>query len=211
MVSNSRSEQDLDLLQRWREGDQAAGNCLVRWHYSSVFRFFRSKLPSQLEDLTQEVFTRAFADGERFDSERGSFRSYLLGIARHLVLQQLRKDGRGVRVRRVEAASVCALAGSPSVPLAAAQELQLLLRALCSLPIALQMTLELYYWEGLSCDELAHVLAIPRGTVMSRLARARQALRRRLLEMNAPTAVRLSAVRDLDRWARELASALERE
>jgi RNA polymerase sigma-70 factor (ECF subfamily) len=45
------------------------------------------------------------------------------------------------------------------------------------LPLDLQTALELHYWEELSTAELAEVLAIPQGTVKTRLFRAREQLR----------------------------------
>ena len=50
----------------------------------------------------------------------------------------------------------------------------MVLAALQHIPLELQMTLELYYWEELEVTEIAEVLEIPLGTVKSRMSRGRR-------------------------------------
>jgi RNA polymerase sigma-70 factor (ECF subfamily) len=83
--------------------------------------------------------------------------------------------------------SVCDAGGSPS-QFAAVREAQAqVLDALHRLPLDLQITLELHYWEEMSVAEIAVVLEIPPGTVKSRLHRARERLREVLMEGGAST------------------------
>ena len=100
-------------------------------------------------------------------------------------------------------------AGSPSEHVALREEQRLLLAALRRLPLDLQITLELYYWEHLPVADIAAVLGVPDGTVKSRLARARDGLRRRIAELAASDHVRTGTLKDLDGWARSLRDVLD--
>ena len=68
--------EDRDLLERWKDGDKAAGAELFDRHYQQVTRFFRSKTKGTPEDLVQRTFVGLI---EALPSYRGagSFRSFL--------------------------------------------------------------------------------------------------------------------------------------
>jgi RNA polymerase sigma factor (sigma-70 family) len=170
---------DAMLLRAWACGDSAAGSSLVRRHFPAVFRFFRTKVDRGVEDLAQRTFLACVESRDRFRGD-GSFRSFVLGIARMQLLRHLQRE----RPRAVEPFSSRRLAlqqtrvfTSPTGTLAEREEHRLLLMALRRLPLDLQMLLELHYWEGLSVADLARVLEIPAGTVKTRLFRARRMLR----------------------------------
>jgi RNA polymerase sigma-70 factor (ECF subfamily) len=82
------------------------------------------------------------------------------------------------------------------------QEQRLLLRALRQLPIDVQITLQLFYWENLSRAEIARVLDVEINTVKSRLQRGKEALRERIVALDPATGT--VTVRDFDRWAASL-------
>jgi RNA polymerase sigma-70 factor (ECF subfamily) len=77
---------------------------------------------------------------------------------------------------------VCDASDSPSRFAAERQEQAQVLDALHRLPLDLQITLELHYWEEMTVAEIAVVLEIPVGTVKSRLHRARDRLRELLAD-----------------------------
>ncbi|MEM6997249.1 MAG: sigma factor, partial [Myxococcota bacterium] len=72
---------DLQLWRGWRDGDAASGNELVQRHFTSIFRFFRGKVPAHADELTQQTFLACIEAKDRF-RDGNSFRSYLFGIAR---------------------------------------------------------------------------------------------------------------------------------
>jgi RNA polymerase sigma factor (sigma-70 family) len=76
---------------------------------------------------------------------------------------------------------------SPSRLFAFAQERRILLRALFQLPPEFRKVLTLLYWDGCSVEDIAEELDIPVGTVKSRLARGRAALKEQLLTMKLPS------------------------
>ena len=176
-------EDDLALLSRWRGGDAAAGNELVRRHFSAVYRFFWNKVPDGVADLAQQTFL-ALVEGQARVPDRAGFRAYLLGVARYKLVHHLRGRYRKDAVFSPARVSVLDVqrdpGSSPTHRLAQDEQRELLDRALRSLPLDQQITLELHYWNELSVEEIAAVLERSPGTIKSRLHRARLQLRTRI-------------------------------
>jgi RNA polymerase sigma-70 factor (ECF subfamily) len=169
---------DFELLEAWRAGDELAGNTLVRRHFSSVYRFFRSKLDEHVEDLTQQVLL-ALVEGRARLRDQANFRAYLFGIARRTLMMHLRGRYRAGKVFSPTDQSIHELAisdGSMGELLAARREQRLLVEALRSIPVDFQIVVELFYWEELSVAEIAEITEVAPGTVKSRLSRARAML-----------------------------------
>lgn len=177
------TDPDLDLLTRWRAGDNTAGSALVKRHFATLLRFFSNKARGQEEDLIQQTFMACVEakNGFRGDS---SFRAYLFGLARFQLLTHYRKRYRHPALEPVTT-SLQAPGTSPTGALARREERQLLDLALQSVPTDQQIVLELFYWEGLSAPEIAQVLSIPENTVYSRVRRAKRHVRDALAAMPA--------------------------
>ena len=197
------SADDFELLAHWRAGDAGAGQQLVRKHTRSLHRFFASKAPDALDDLVQASFLACVEARDRF-REGSTFRTFVLAVARKILLKHYRKRMRHDRAMAVEEASADSLSPSPSFSAALREEVRLLLVALRRIPIDQQIAIELFYWEGLSVGEVAEVLEIAPGTVKSRLARAREALREAILGGDAAPELARSTAEELERWAAEL-------
>lgn len=74
--------EDHALLLAWRSGQRDAGRTLIARHYAAVFRFFYGKVGvATCEDLAQQTFEALCRRPDAFRGQ-GSFRAYLLGIAR---------------------------------------------------------------------------------------------------------------------------------
>src|SRR6267142_5178822 len=86
--------EDGELLRSMLAGDEEALATLYRRRQGSVFRFAlqMSGSPALAEDVTQEVFMALLRDGTTYDSARGPLNWFLLGIARNLVRQRLRRE-----------------------------------------------------------------------------------------------------------------------
>lgn len=167
-------ESDIDLLSRWGEGSREAGETLFDRHFATVHRFFRNKVGSELEDLVQQTFLACVEARSSFRME-ASFKTFLLGIARHQLYTHYRK-------RRKDPVdftltSLRDMGTSPTGILARREREGLLMDALQRMPIESQLILELAYGEGLDGVEIASVLSVPVNTVYSRLSRARSRLR----------------------------------
>ena len=179
---------DEELLRAWRGGDREAGNTLVDRHFKTVYRFFRSKVDEDAEDLTQKTFLASLEGLDRLRRDR-DFRAYLLGIARHVLFRRFRTTKTRARLDDFLVMSADELHGSPSQMIADRQERKLLLRGLRAIPIDQQICLELHYWENMAVADIAEVLGIAPGTVKSRLHRAREQLRKRIGEIEADPAL----------------------
>jgi RNA polymerase sigma factor (sigma-70 family) len=190
---------DDELFGAWCAGDARAGEALWDRHSRSVLRFFRNKVPWPVAtDLAQ----RTIEHGLHLRQPVASFRCYLLGIARHQLLDHLRAEQRKKRrTGELEQLVIEDVAGSPEDAMLAKRERRLLLRALRRLPQVLQIALELRYWEQLSDREIAEVLEVPLGTVKSRILAGRAALRKLIEEQaESPDEIR-STLDSLDSWA----------
>jgi RNA polymerase sigma-70 factor (ECF subfamily) len=203
--------EDLELLHAWRDGDAPAGNELFRRHFRRVYRFFRTKVDDGIDDLIQRTFLGCIEAVERFRGD-ASFKTFLLAIARNQLLLHFRDRARRQQ-REPGEASISQLAGtgSPSTVALRHEEQSILLAALRELPLDLQITIELFYWEQLGVAEIGEVLGIPAGTVKSRLSRARDSLRRAIEQADAGRDEKSRTLHDLDRWAASLREALDEE
>jgi RNA polymerase sigma factor (sigma-70 family) len=189
---------DFELLERWEQGSLGAGNELFERYFDEVYRFFEHKTDQDAADLVQRTFLACLESRGRFQ-RNSSFRTYLYGIARNLLHGYWRQKKRASF--DVGASTLRDLGQSPSNAIAERHERRLLLEALRSIPLDLQIALELYYWENLGAPELAEVLEIPEGTVRSRLRRAREALEKRLGELEASPERLASTLASLEGWA----------
>ncbi|MEO1480678.1 MAG: RNA polymerase sigma factor [Myxococcota bacterium] len=186
---------DWALLRAWRGGDSAAGGILFERYAATVIRFFRSKTDTDVDDLVQDTFF-ACSRGDRAIEGHRAFRSYLLGVARHKLYDSLSRRGREPFDPMTQSATD--LGASPFSEIARAQESQLVLRALRAVPLDFQVTLELFYWDELSGEEIAEVTGVSPHTVRSRLARGRERLK---MEIERLTRRELRA-EDLERITR---------
>src|ERR1700712_5509523 len=85
---------DLELVARWKAGDQRAATLLGERHAEAVSRFVSSLgARHDAEDVVQETFVRAFGSIDGFRGE-SSLRTWLFTIARRLVLDHRRVDRR---------------------------------------------------------------------------------------------------------------------
>ncbi|MCA9653874.1 MAG: sigma-70 family RNA polymerase sigma factor [Myxococcales bacterium] len=192
---------DIELLQAWRDGDDARGQELCMRYFEPVARFFANKLGDQTSDLVQDTFLALVQGRDRLHDDT-RFRSYLFGIAYNVLKKHLTR--RYQMPEDFETRSLCDLAPGAETMLREAEHLRLLKSALRRIPLNLQVALELRYWESLSSMEIAQVLGIAPSTVRTHLARARTMLEEALrAEAEAPD-VAESTISNLDAWAQQL-------
>lgn len=141
-------------------------------HAVRVAGYLAWRVGSELaEDLTAEVFARAFRARRRYRPEHDTPLPWLLGIASHLVADHRRAERR--RLRALERlAAITPLVSHDAAPALGAE----LIAHLRRLPRAERDTLLLVVWGELTYEEAAFALGIPVGTVRSRIARARRRL-----------------------------------
>ena len=170
------------LIERAQHGDADAFGMLVRTYLGRVYRVAHAIVRNEDEaaDIAQDTFVRAFRRIDRFDTERPLF-PWLYQIARNLALNRI------ARVRKRETAlpeydTLLAVGPGPEETAVAAGESERVRRAVASLSEQHRAVIELNHFQECSYREIAEILGIPIGTVMSRLYHARQRLRKLLDE-----------------------------
>lgn len=165
---------DAEALARVARGDVGALGELYDRHAAALLAFAsRCTSGHDAEDLVQATFVRAARAAASFDARSSSARSWLFGITAHLVQERRRSFARLARaLLRFEvpgASHACA-----SGPSDDRNDLQ---KGLQRLTETKRVVLLLAEVEGFTCEEIATMLAIPVGTVWTRLHHARRELR----------------------------------
>jgi len=190
---------ELDLLERWRNGDKLAEDQLLRRYFDVFYRFFANKVSGDVDDLVQQTITALVKSRDNFE-RRSSFRAYALSIARFQLYEFVRARKRVSSLFEYDSISAFDLSPSPSALAAEYHQNTLLLEALRRIPLSFQVALELHYWEELSGPELAEVLGVPVDTVYSRLRKARALVKEQLSALAGLAAPQ----RQSARWDHEL-------
>ncbi|WP_027460215.1 RNA polymerase sigma factor [Deinococcus murrayi] len=161
---------DETLLRRMAEGDEAA---LIELHrrYVRLLTALGYRMLRQREDVdacVQDAFFNAWRHAGRFDPSRARAKTWLVSIAHHRFLQQLRD--------RPEVGLELADWDAPT-PAPDHEGRVLVGRALSVLDPAQRELIELAYYRGHSHSELAALTGLPLGTVKSRLRSALERMR----------------------------------
>lgn len=175
------------LIRSAQRGDLEAFNQLVLLYQGFLYRLALNILRDEdaASDATQQALLSAFRNLRGFRG--GSLRSWLGRILVNACYDQLRRNARS-RTLPLEILNQDDEEMEPSLwladpgpsPEARAEENELreaIQTSVRALPAPYRLALQLVDLEGLSYEEAAAALAVPKGTVKSRLARARNALR----------------------------------
>jgi RNA polymerase sigma-70 factor (ECF subfamily) len=163
-------ETDPTLIRAAAAGDIAAFEQIVRDHQQSVWRFLRRLLGDAdvAEDVAQETFLRVYRRLPTFGFE-SRFSTWVFQVARNAGIDELRARERRARLERTLAPADSATQGAGE----ARAEID---AALASLAVAQREALLLVEVLGLRYADAAAVLAVPPGTVKSRVFAARERL-----------------------------------
>jgi RNA polymerase sigma-70 factor (ECF subfamily) len=181
------------LLESCRQGNPEAFARLVALHEAMVFNLALRMLGDREDarELAQDVFLQVYRTLHRFEG-RSSLRTWIYRIVlnqccnRHRWWRRRRRD-RAVALEQLTPADELRLAGGwsegPYQQTRRAERARRVQEALLGLSLEHRAVLLLREVEGCSCEEIGRVVGVPEGTVKSRLARAREALRQRLLPL----------------------------
>jgi RNA polymerase sigma-70 factor (ECF subfamily) len=167
---------DATLLQRVRQGDQAAMAVVFdrygRAVYSVALRILKDT--GHAEDVMQEIFFQVWRNSDSFVQGRGSLGAWLVVVARNRSIDLLRRRKPTDSVEDVVLTSPCNLA-SEAEHNALIEKVQKVLK---DLPQEQQRSMELAFFEGLSHSEIAEKTGDPLGTVKTRIRLALITLRK---------------------------------
>jgi RNA polymerase sigma-70 factor (ECF subfamily) len=174
---------DEALVARTARGDVAAFTALYDRHAGPVYALAAHMLGAgEAEEIVQRVFLRLWDKAAQFDATRGAFGPWFMTIARHDVLDELRR--RGARRQLMAAVDVeQTLATLPDSEAAIEEQVwrrerdEALRRALRALPDEQRQVIVLAYFGGLSQSAIAGHLTLPLGTVKKRTRLGLQKLR----------------------------------
>ena len=173
---------DSELLRSMLAGDEQAFALLYSRRQGNVYRFAlqMSGSKSIAEDVTQEVFLFLMREGHVFDPARGSLSAFLLGVARNHVLRRMRVDQFLTPIGDDDDADaglpVADADLRPLDDLVRAETVELVRKAVLSLPAKYREVVVLCELQDVSYGEAAEILGCAIGTVRSRLHRARALL-----------------------------------
>ena len=177
MSGNTTEEQERTLVAEAKAGDNAAFAALVRTNMQRVYRaaYAITHNGEDAADIAQETFVRAFRNLARFDTERPLF-PWLYRITRNLSLNKVQR-GNARETSLPEFDVLQANDAGPESTVVGADVQARVRRAVSQLPEQHRRIIELSHFEECSYREIAEILEIPIGTVMSRLYHARRRLR----------------------------------
>lgn len=167
-----------DVIDRARNGDAAAFGEIYDTHVDSVYRYllYRVREPSDAEDLTSEVFTRAFANVHRYRWQGKSFLAWLYTIARNAVTDRRRRDRPTVELDNAHGLAEEGPTAHDRAVLG--EEVDALRGAVKHLTGEQQEVLVLRFVDDLSSREVADILGKNEGAIRALQFRALGRLRR---------------------------------
>jgi len=182
----------IDLSPEWiaqaQRGNSEAFSKLVEACQTPVFNLCYRMLndPYEAEDAAQETFLRAFNNLRQYDNQR-SFLTWLLSIAAHYCIDQIRK--RRMNLLSLDDAVYLDppdTAPGPESTLSMGEEQKKVRMLLEKLSPQDRAAVIMLYWYDLSYDEIAEALSMTVSAVKSRLHRARQVMAQSWSEQENP-------------------------
>lgn len=149
-------------------------------HATEIHRYAAGRLgPDLADDITAETFLTAFRKRDRYDLDRDDALPWLYGIATRWISEHRRAEQRRYRnlARMPVPAPPAPFEETTDNRVSAQQMLPLVAQVLTKLSAAERDLLLLSAWTDLSYDDIARSLAVPPGTVASRLHRIRHKVR----------------------------------
>lgn len=186
MIAQSplRNEEDLRLLLRVKNGDQAAFAELYDRYaplvFSMVVRIVQET--AEAEDVVQEIFLTVWNKVSLFNEEKGSVYTWIVTITRRKAIDRLRSKEMMNRRERIDEDTAgtipdAAYMANPLNVAIGAEYDGMMRSALMSLSDDQRQVIELSYYEGYTQEQIAGRLNIPLGTVKTRMRQGLMKLR----------------------------------
>lgn len=162
-----------------RRGDERAFEGLFRAYQGAIYALVLHFVgdPELAADLTQDVFVRAWEKLGRL-REPEAFGGWLRALATNIVRDHFRTARQTEPLD--ESAPIVAETEEPPEQAATHERERAVRAAVLELPEHQRTVVVMHHLEGKRVDDVAAELGLPKGTVVSRLARGREAMRRKL-------------------------------
>ena len=180
---------DQKLVERVQRGDKAAFNLLVTKYQHKVANLVSRyvKNHSDVPDIVQEAFIKAYRALPNFRGD-SAFYTWLYRIAvncakNHMVASNRKPPGSDIEVEDAEiydSGEALRENASPEKLLLTNEIKKVIFDTIEQLPNDLRTAINLRELEGLSYEEIAHIMDCPVGTVRSRIFRARDAVDKKI-------------------------------
>ncbi len=184
VAKSPQTVDDRDLIERAQNGDETAFRQLLESYTPRIFTLVSGMISdrSEAEDVVQEVFFKVYRKMEGF-AWKSAFYTWVYRIALNTATDRLKKRS------NKKTASLEDLPGydapddsaTPGASLSSSELRRTLASAIAELPAKYRDILVLREYEDLSYDEIAEVLSCSKGTVESRLFRARARLKEKMI------------------------------
>ncbi len=180
---------DEDIMSLVQAGDPRAFEVLYDRHAGAAFSLAYRMVGNRAaaEDVSQEAFLSIWRSRLRYRPDRGSVRTWVLGIVHHRTIDALRRSLVHDR-RRSDAEGIEERQEAPElteVEAARREEARNVRSAIESLPAEQSRVIELSYFGGFTHSQIAEMLETPIGTVKGRMRLGLEKLRHQLVEQVA--------------------------
>ena len=176
---------DVELIQRIRAGDEAALASLIRKYRQQVHTYALQKIGDYhiAEDITQETFLRVYQNLETLNDPR-QFSRWLYVIVNHLCIAWHRKNRpqtqplENTHISEIETEAYSRYVASEHAETTAEAQRELVEKLLAKLKERDREVITLHYFEEMTSSEIGTHLGVSENTIKSRLHRARQQLKK---------------------------------
>ena len=194
-ASGPTTGEDVELVRRVRKGEEEALQQLHRRYAPLVFHLAcRSLDRAAAEEIVQDTFLAVWRRAADFDPARGSFRTWLLSIGHHRMLDELRSRSRRPQAsgeQLLDQAALSAEEPHPDETLWLEYQRDAVSGALAALPEPQRAALRLAFFADLTHEEVAKALKVPLGTAKTRIRTGLRLLERHLGRLVAVLALLL--------------------
>ncbi len=175
------------LVDRARANDRGAWELLFRRFQLPLLAYCNEMLFNREDalDAVQQCFIKVIKHLPSLREDR-KFAGWLFRIARQECIDSIRRKGRQEKLRQPLESDDFSSAMCPGDNTERADDIQLAITFVRGLDADLREPMVLYYLEDFALEQIAEVMQLPRGTVKSRLHRARQILKQKMEEAYEP-------------------------
>ena len=180
MAQSANEQTDEEIVRIVQSGRVELFGLLIERYQAKMIRYARRFLfnNSDVEDLVQEIFLKAYTNLQGFDTSR-KFSPWLYRIAHNLFINQIKKKGRETLPFFNLDIFLPSLTTqeNPESELEKKELRQAIDQCLADLGVKYREPLILYYFEALSYQEISETLRIPKASVWFRIKRAKEKLK----------------------------------